>query len=142
MKTHAPRWLPAVALSLLVPLAGGLAACSPSAEDCRNLMPVEAGPAVPAQTPAGTRGCKSIQDGVIIQAEAVRRNLRWERGRIWIDGVETPESDLGSALIAARARRVTGKADQVLQGIRDSAKSIRDSFRSKERPPKPPPPQP
>jgi hypothetical protein len=140
MRRHAARWLEILAWSVVVPLAGGLAACSPSAEDCRNLMPVEAGPAVPAQTPAGTRGCKSVQEGVTIQAEAVRRNLRWERGRIWIDGIETPESDLGSAMIAARARRAAGKANQILQGIRDTAKSIRDGFRGKEGPSKPPPP--
>jgi hypothetical protein len=103
-------------------------------------MPVEAGPAVPAQTPAGTRGCKAIQEGVTIQVEAVRRNLRWERGRIWIDGIETPESDLPSSMLAARARRAVGKGQKILQGIRDTARSLRDSFRGQESPPKPPPP--
>jgi hypothetical protein len=141
VRRHAPRWLLAVAWSVLVPLAAGLAACSPSADDCRNLMPVESGPAVPAQTPGGTRGCKAVQEGVTIQVEAVRRNLGWERGRIWIDGIETPESDLGSALIAARARRAATKANKILEGIRDTARSIRDGFGAKEPPPKPPPPQ-
>jgi hypothetical protein len=135
---------------ILVPLAGGFAACSPSAEDCRDLMPVDAGPAVPARTPGATRGCKAEQEGVTIQVEAVRRNLRWERGRIWIDGVETPESDLPSALLAARARHAASdfgaKAGQTLRGIRDSARSfrdkLRDSLHGQPEPPKPPQRQP
>jgi hypothetical protein len=149
MTRHAPRphrfrwqrWLPAAGRGALAALAGCLAACTPSAEDCRNLVPVEveAGPAVPAQTPGGTRGCKAVKEGVTIQVEAVRRNLGWERGRIWIDGIETPESDLSSALIAARARRTVSKADRILQGVRDTARSIRDGFRGKEPPSKPPP---
>jgi hypothetical protein len=128
--------------SLLLPLAAVVAACTPSAEDCHDLMPLEVGPAVPAPTPAGTRGCKATQDGVAIQVEAVRRNLSWERGRIWVDGIETPESDLQGALTAARARQAAAKANQILRGIKDTARSIRDTLRGQEPPPKPPQPQP
>jgi hypothetical protein len=128
---------------VLIPLAAILGACSPSIEDCRNLMPVETTTAVPAPTPAATRGCKAELEGVTIQVEAVRRNLRWEKGRIWIEGVETPEIDVSSSL-AARARHAATdfgtKVRQTVQGIGDAAKSVRDSLHGKPEPPKPPPP--
>jgi hypothetical protein len=120
-------------------LAGGWAACTPSAQDCRDLMPVDAKPAVPAPTPAGTRGCRIEQDGTVIQVEAVRRNMHWERGRIWIDGVETPESDLSSALLAAKARHAATDIGKALRTLRDSAKAFRDNLRN---PPPPPTPNP
>jgi hypothetical protein len=134
----------------LVPLAAGVAACGPSAEDCRNLMPVAAGLPVPAETPAATRGCKAVQEGVTVQVEAVRRNLGWERGRIWVDGAETPESDLPSALLAARARHAASdlgaKAGKALRGLRDSVKSFHDGLRpetqGQQELPKPAPPPP
>jgi hypothetical protein len=130
----------------LVPLAAGLAACSPSVEDCHNLMPVETTTAVPAPTPAATRGCKTEQEGVTIQVEAVRRNLRWERGRVWIEGVETPESDISSSILAARARHAATdfgtKVRQTVHDLGDAARSFRDSLHGKPEPPKPPPQQP
>jgi len=139
-KFHTAAWL------VLLPLAGGITACAPSAEDCRDLMPVDAGAAVPAPTPAATRGCKAEKEGVTVQVEAVRRNLRWERGRIWIDGLEAPESDLTSALAAARARHAAislgAKAGQALRGIKDAAKSFRDGLRGQPEPSSPPPPPP
>lgn len=137
------RPMPGVWL-VLIPLAATLGACSPSIEDCRNLMPVETTTAVPAPTPAATRGCKAEQEGVTIQVEAVRRNLRWEKGRIWIEGVETPEIDVSSSILAARARHAATdfgtKVRQTVQGIGDAAKSFRDSVKGKPEPPKPPPP--
>ena len=146
MTTHDARRFHAAAWLVLLPLAGGAAACAPSAEDCRDLMPVDAGPAVPAPTPAATRGCKAEKEGVTVQVEAVRRNLRWERGRIWIDGLEAPESDLTSALAAARARHAAislgAKAGQALRSIKDAAKSLRDGLRGQPEPPSPPPPPP
>jgi hypothetical protein len=139
------RRLPAV-WTIVVPLAASLAACSPSVEDCHNLMPVQTTTVVPAQTPAATRGCKTEQEGITIQVEAVRRNLRWERGRIWIEGVETPESDVSSSILAARARHAATdfgtKARQTLHDIGDAAKSFRDSLHGKPEPTKPPPQQP
>jgi|GEM_PF-2719560 len=150
MTRHDARILPALAWLVLLPLAAALPACAPTAEDCREIMPVEAGPAIPAPTPAATRGCKATKDGVVIQVEAVRRNLRWERGRIWIDGLEAPESDLPSALAAARARHAAtslgAKAGQALRNLKDAAKSFRDGFKGEAQPqnpsPPPPPPQP
>jgi hypothetical protein len=119
-------------------LAGAWAGCTPSAQDCRDLMPVDAKSAFPAPTPSGTRGCRVEQDGTVIQAEAVRRNMHWERGRIWIDGVETPENDISSALLAAHARHAATDLGKALRSLRDSAKSIRDHLRN----PPPPPPSP
>lgn len=148
MKRHHPRRFPAVAWLALLPLALGAAACAPSAEDCHDLMPVDVGPAIPAPTPASTRGCKATTEGVTIQVEAVRRNLRWERGRIWIDGLEAPETDLPSALAAARARHAAqnlgAKAGQALRDLKDAAKSLRDGLRGQPQPQNPPapPPQP
>ncbi len=146
MKRHHPRRLPAVARLVLLALAAGAAACAPSAEDCHDLMPVDVGPAIPAPTPANTRGCKATNEGVTIQVEAVRRNLRWERGRIWIDGLEAPEGDLPSALAAARARHAAqnlgAKAGQALRGLKDAAKSFRDGLRGQPQPQNPPPPPP
>ena len=137
------RPMPGVWL-LLIPLVATLGGCSPSVEDCHNLMPVETTTVVPAPTPAATRGCKTEQEGVTIQVEAVRRNLRWERGRIWIEGVETPETDVSSSILAARARHAATdfgtKVRQTLHGIGDTAKSFRDSLHGKPEPPKPPPP--
>ncbi|HEY6321405.1 MAG TPA: hypothetical protein VJA16_07600 [Thermoanaerobaculia bacterium] len=146
MKRHHPRRFPAVAWLALLPLAAGAAACAPSAEDCHDLMPVDIGPAIPAPTPASTRGCKATNEGVTIQVEAVRRNLRWERGRIWIDGLEAPETDLPSALAAARARHAAtnlgAKAGQALRDLKDAAKSFRDGLRGQPQPQNPPPPPP
>ena len=156
MKSYAGQRLLAVAWVFLVPLAAGLIACAPSAEDCRDLMAAAVGPAAPAvpavlaKTPAATRGCQATYDGVLIQVEAVRRNLRWERGRIWIDGLEAPETDLPSALSAARARhaaaKLGAKAGEIVRSITDAAKSFRDSFKGQAQPspgqtaPQPPPP--
>jgi hypothetical protein len=148
MKRHDARRFPAVACLVLLPLAAGAAACAPSAEDCHDLMPVDVGvdvgPAIPAPTPANTRGCKATKEGVTIQVEAVRRNLRWERGRIWIDGLEAPEIDLSSALAAARARHAAqnlgAKAGQALRDLKDAAKSLRDGLRGQPQPQNPPPP--
>ena len=146
MTRHDARTFPAVAWLVLLPLAAGAAACAPSAEDCHDLMPVDVGPAIPAPTPAATRGCRATKDGVTIQVEAVRRNLRWERGRIWIDGLEAPETDLPSALAAARARHAAqslgAKAGEALKGIKDAAKSFRDGLRGQPQPQNPPPPPP
>jgi len=152
MKTHARQRLPVWAWLFLMVLVGGLSACAPSAEDCRDLMAAAVGPtaptvpAVPAKTPAATRGCQAVQDGVLIQVEAVRRNLRWERGRIWIDGLEAPETDLPSALAAARARhaaaKLGAKAGEIVRSITDAAKSFRDSFKGQAQPSQPPPPPP
>ena len=127
-------------------LAAALAACAPSAEDCREIMPVDFGPAVPHPTPANTRGCKATKDGISIQVEAVRRNLRWDRGRIWVDGLEAPEADLQSALVAARARHAASelgaKTGQAVQSLKDAAKSFKDSFQGQQQPQKPPPQNP
>ena len=146
MKTHHARRFPAVAWLALLPLAAAAAACAPSAEDCHDLMPVDVGPAIPAPTPANTRGCKATNEGVTIQVEAVRRNLRWERGRIWIDGLEAPETDLPSALASARARHAAqnlgAKAGQALRDLKDTAKSFRDGLRGQPQPQNPPPPPP
>jgi hypothetical protein len=149
MTRHDARRPPAAVWLLLASLAGGLSACAPSAEDCRDLMPVALDPgvaAVPAKTPAATRGCQATQDGVLIQVEAVRRNLRWERGRIWIDGLEAPEADIPSALAAARARhaaaKLGAKAGEALRSLTEAAKSFRDSFKGQPQPAQPPPPQP
>jgi hypothetical protein len=146
MKRHHARRSPTVARLVLLALAAGAAACAPSAEDCHDLMPVDVGPAIPAPTPANTRGCKATNEGVTIQVEAVRRNLRWERGRIWIDGLEAPETDLPSALAAARARHAAqslgAKAGEALKGIKDAAKSFRDGLRGQPQPQNPPPPPP
>src|SRR5579864_2323914 len=76
MRKQDARRFPVAWLVLL--LVGGGAACAPSAEDCREIMPVDVGPAVPHPTPAGTRGCKATKEGVSVQVEAVRRNLGWE----------------------------------------------------------------
>jgi hypothetical protein len=144
MKKHDARRLPWLVSLVLLLLAGIAVACAPSAEDCRELMPVDFGPAVPHPTPAATRGCKATKDGVSIQVEAVRRNLRWERGRVWVDGLEAPEADLQSALAAARARHAAAelgtKAGQAVKGLKDAARSFRDSFRGQQEPQKPPPP--
>jgi hypothetical protein len=146
MKRHHARRFPAVAWLALLPLAAGAAACAPSAEDCHDLMPVDVGPAIPAPTPVNTRGCQATNEGVTIQVEAVRRNLRWERGRIWIDGLEAPETDLPSALAAARARHAAqslgAKAGEALKDIKDAAKSFRDGLRGQPQPQNPPPPPP
>lgn len=146
MKRHHARRSSAVARLVLLALAAGAAACAPSAEDCHDLMPVDVGPAIPAPTPANTRGCKATNEGATIQVEAVRRNLRWERGRIWIDGLEAPETDLPSALAAARARHAAqnlgAKAGQALRDLKDAAKSFRDGFRGQPEPQSPPPPRP
>ena len=146
MKRHHLRRLPAVARLVLLALAAGAAACAPSAEDCHDLMPVDVGPAIPAPTPANTRGCQATKEGVTIQVEAVRRNLRWERGRVWIDGLEAPETDLPSALAAARARHAAqnlgAKAGQALRDLKDAAKSLRDGLRGQPQPQNPPPPPP
>ena len=146
---HDARRLPWVVSLVLLLLAGIAAACAPSAEDCRELMPVDLGdfgPAVPHPTPAATRGCKATKEGVSIQVEAVRRNLRWERGRIWVDGLEAPEADLHSAVAAARARHAAAelgaKAGQAVKGLKDAARSFRDSFRGQQEPQQPPPPPP
>jgi len=140
---HRARRISAIAWIALALLAGSHAACTPSAEDCHDLMPVEAGPAVPAHTPPGTRGCKAVQEGVTIQVEAVRRNLRWERGRVWVDGIETPENDLPSALAAARARHAAStlgaKTGQALRNLKDTARSFRNGFRGQQQPSSPPP---
>ncbi len=147
MTKHDARRLPWV-VSLVLLLAAIAVACAPSAEDCRELMPVDTvdfGPAVPHPTPAATRGCKATKEGVSIQIEAVRRNLRWERGRIWVDGLEAPEADLHSAVAAARARHgaaeLGAKAGQAVKGLKDAARSFRDSFRGRQEPQQPPPPQ-
>ena len=146
MKRHHARRFPTVARLALLALAAGAAACAPSAEDCHDLMPVDVGPAIPAPTPANTRGCQATKEGVTIQVEAVRRNLRWERGRIWIDGSEAPETDLPSALAAARARHAAqnlgAKAGQALRDLKDAAKSFRDNLRGQPQPQNPPPPPP
>jgi hypothetical protein len=146
MKSHDARRFPAAAWLVLLALAAGAAACAPSAEDCRDLMPVDVGPAIPSPTPANTRGCQATKEGVTIQVEAVRRNLRWERGRIWIDGLEAPETDLPSALAAARARHAAqnlgAKAGQALRDLKDAAKSFRDNLRGQPQPQNPPPPPP
>ncbi len=139
------RFVSLVALALLL-LAGVVVACAPSAEDCREIMPVDFGPAVPHPTPAATRGCKATKDGVAVQVEAVRRNLGWERGRIWVDGIEAPEADLQSAVVAAKARHAASqlgtKAGQAVRDLKDAAKSFRDSFRGQQQPQNPPPPPP
>jgi hypothetical protein len=146
MTRHDARGLQALAWLVLLPLAAGAAACAPTAEDCHDIMPVDAGPAIPAPTPAATRGCKATRDGVVIQVEAVRRNLGWERGRIWIDGLEAPETDLPSALAAARARHAAtslgAKAGQALRNLKDAAQSFRDGFKGEAQPQNPPPPPP
>jgi hypothetical protein len=146
MTRQEERSLRALAWLVLLPLAAASASCAPTAEDCHEIMPVEAGPAIPAPTPAATRGCKATRDGVVIQVEAVRRNLRWERGRTWIDGLEAPESDLPSALAAARARHAAtslgAKAGQALRNLKDAARSFRDGFKGEAQPEKPPPPPP
>ncbi|HLX06751.1 MAG TPA: hypothetical protein VKY89_02695 [Thermoanaerobaculia bacterium] len=151
MKPHSRQRLLAVAWVFLVSLVAGIFACAPSSEDCRDLMAAAVGPAVPAvpavlaKTPAATRGCQATYDGVLIQVEAVRRNLRWERGRIWIDGLEASETDLPSALAAARARhaaaKLGAKAGEIVRSITDAAKSFRDSFRGQAQPAQPPPGQ-
>jgi hypothetical protein len=143
-KQHEARRQPMVIWLVLLALVGAMAACAPTVEDCREIMPVDFGPAVPHPTPAATRGCKATKEGVSIQVEAVRRNLRWERGRIWVDGLEAPEADLHSALAAARARHAASelgtKTGQALQGLKDAAKSFKDSFKNQQQPQKPPPP--
>ena len=145
MRKQDARRFPVAWLVLL--LVGGAAACAPSAEDCREIMPVDVGPAVPHPTPAGTRGCKATKEGVSVQVEAVRRNLGWERGRVWVDGLEAPEADLQSALATARARHAAAdlgaKAGQAVRGLKDAARSFRDSFRGQQQPqnPQAPPPQ-
>lgn len=145
-RRHEARRRPLVLWLVLLLMAGAMAACAPTAEDCREIMPVDFGPAVPHPTPAATRGCKATKDGVSIQVEAVRRNLRWERGRIWVDGLEAPEADLQSALVAARARHAASelgaKAGQAVQGLKDAARSFKDSFRGRQQPQNPPPPPP
>lgn len=143
MTTHEAWRFPVVVWLVLVLLAAGLSACAPSAEDCRDLMPFAAATAVPARTPADTRGCRATREGVLFQVEAVRRNLRWERGRIWIDGLEATETDLSSAMAAARARhnaaRLGSRAGQALRAIRDAARAFRDTLKGRTQPAQPPP---
>jgi hypothetical protein len=129
----------------MLALLAALTACAPSADSCRDLMPVEGLAALPARTPAATRGCTAEQDGVTIQVEAIRRNMTWERGRIWIDGVETPESDLSSTLLAAHARLsargLGAQAGRVVRSLKDSAHALVDGFRNPPAvPPAPPTP--
>ena len=142
MTLRSARRLPFAAPLALLALLATLAACTPSAESCRDLMPVEGLAAVPARPPAATRGCTAEQDGVTIQVEAIRRNMAWERGRIWIDGVETPESDLSSTLLAAHARLsargLGAQAGRVVRSLKDSAHALVDGFRNP--PPAPPAP--
>ena len=144
MKKQEARRIPNLVWLVLLLLAAILASCAPTAEDCREIMPVDFGPPVPHPTPAATRGCKATKDGVSVQVEAVRRNLRWERGRVWVDGLEAPEADLQSALAAARARHAASelgaKAGQAVRGLKDAARSFKDSFRGQQEPQKPPPP--
>ncbi|HVT60427.1 MAG TPA: hypothetical protein VHR45_18785 [Thermoanaerobaculia bacterium] len=136
-----------------MPVLAGVAAllcgaCNPSRESCRHLMPAAVvAPAAVALTPAATRGCRAEQDGVAVQVEAVRRNLRWERGRIWVDGVETPEAAVASTVAAVQARRagaaLGAKAEQERRRLRELAPGLR-----LRRPPggppagSPPPPSP
>lgn len=125
------RWerIPTTSVLLLL-----LLGCTPSAQDCRHILPVVAEPVSLTTTPAGTHGCSCVSDGVLVIAEARRSGLSWARGQLWVDGTPVREQDFSTSLAQAKAQRqvetaaaqAKGIADGVRDQVRKAGKALKD----------------
>lgn len=113
---------------LVVSLILLVASCKPSVQQCASIMPAGSENVVPAQTPAGTNGCRGTIGGVPVTVEAKRSGLEWTRGRIWVGTVEVAEANLPDALREERIRLKIENAGESVRGvIRGIAKGVSDA---------------
>src|SRR5581483_10491491 len=98
-------------------------ACTPSAQDCHNILPVISEPVTVTTTPAGTHGCSCLSEGVLVVAEARHHGLSWARGQLWVDGTPVSEQDFPARLSEVKTRKqmeaAAARAKGAAEGVRD-----------------------
>ena len=82
-----------------------LAACSPSTDECRTILPLTGEAVMVTRTPSGVVGCTTSVDGVTVTTEAHRAGLGWSAGTTWVDGEETRREHVHAQVAAIRTRR-------------------------------------
>jgi hypothetical protein len=112
----------------------GLARCTPSVQDCYHILPVVSEPVTRTTTPAGTKGCACMAEGVLVIAEAQRSGFSWSRGQLWVEGTLVSEQDFPTRFAQMKARRqvettaarVQGAAQGLADQVRKAGKTLKD----------------
>jgi hypothetical protein len=116
LATARSLWQRIVTASVLALIPLALAACAPSVDSCRGVLPTAAANVRVVQAD-GRTSCTGEVDEVTVAVDMQRSGLGWQPGAVTVDGSPSSATTLSEDITRARVERKTMRVMGTVQGV-------------------------